>query len=842
MKKGSLILVMLLFCINTFSQKMPTEIVENIKTTEGIQLAEFVANELNYSLDKFDEKNKILTTKYIEWTSLAIMNRAVLKFEVSNNQLTITMIERQYKSDQGWVNSPMNLSKKNHKKYLEIFALRVTEVNADKKTKLQALSSSKLIKMFQHTIEEDGFVFKFIRFEKNKTGDLMTNPNMVLEVSVTNVSGKPVKLRNPGGPSTVSFKEVKTELRFINYSVDLAHNETVKLFFYFRNQNKDVLDEMFVSFGVMGDNERTVKITNYNVPVPFEIKENDSDISNIDLNEVEATIPTDGEQTSHPGVYESFLITRTENPKLQLAALHNDGSMVGFQLSEDLRVLKAITFRKNDTLSDFILLFNEDGSPKAARFGNDTYSFQRTEGEIYRVTNCNLSGEIINTSEIEFVPTLVRNINQEPYKSGKGPHAEEFLYAIDWGSFCYEILDQGSRFINIASCGAGIVTGPLTAIGPCGALVLDEIIRYVGEEHPYYKELVLAKNIFGLASMFPNPTKVVQNFDLDNFNTMLGGIIGSVDGLEEFLNKFVKPSESIENNIQSIMTSELDYERENGIAEITVLYKKLFTKKDKVIAIYKMNDDLSYSYYDEVIVDTHEGEVNFSIPFNGKYEARVYYDAENKNMCPFTIHGDDVAANPKFKNTRCMEIVFASGINAKWYSPNTQDEPEKTAILPCDMELASCVNSEISFYNLKPLVITWSGNSFFATATRLKTSSTVTFLIRGEISTDGKTIKKINYKMTAIKENIYNNSVEKEIKDITLENIIYDPKRKGFIAYKNKYGSTSGAENTLIDLKYRKTIIYSETTDYNYLVKYFKNNEYWTSYDGNFSLKLFFRE
>lgn len=118
MKKIIMLIAFLSILIGTNAQKIAEETVENINTKQAIQIIEAAAKELNYSIDKFDSQKMVLITKFFEWNSVAITNHAKLKFEVKDNTVLISMIERQYKSDKGWLNSPTNLSKRNHKKYI----------------------------------------------------------------------------------------------------------------------------------------------------------------------------------------------------------------------------------------------------------------------------------------------------------------------------------------------------------------------------------------------------------------------------------------------------------------------------------------------------------------------------------------------------------------------------------------------------------------------------------------------------------------------------------------------------------------------------------------------------
>ncbi|MEA3495140.1 MAG: hypothetical protein U9R42_03800, partial [Bacteroidota bacterium] len=167
MKKIIMLIAFLSILIGTNAQKIAEETVENINTKQVIQIIEAAAKELNYSIDKFDSQKMVLITKFFEWNSVAITNHAKLKFEVKDNTVLISMIERQYKSDKGWLNSPTNLSKRNHKKYIGSFANLITSIASDEKLKQDAIYNSVLIKMFKPYVVVQGLEWKFIKGLKN---------------------------------------------------------------------------------------------------------------------------------------------------------------------------------------------------------------------------------------------------------------------------------------------------------------------------------------------------------------------------------------------------------------------------------------------------------------------------------------------------------------------------------------------------------------------------------------------------------------------------------------------------------------------------------------------------
>jgi hypothetical protein len=260
------------FLFSANAQKTATITVENVNTEQAIQIIENAGVDLKYSFDKFDRTNKILITKFFSWTSIAITNRAKLKFEAKNNTVVITMIEREYKSSDGWTHAPTNLSKKNIKKYLGTFADKITEIAANNNLALAAVENSMLIKKFKPIIEKEGLIIKYIQATKNMEGPEFRLPNIVFELDITNTKSDTVILKNAGvDRGTGSFTEPKPEVRFRIYTATIAPGETAKLFLYIGRTEQVVFDELNFSFGLYYKEMAgiNVKLTSYNVTIPL---------------------------------------------------------------------------------------------------------------------------------------------------------------------------------------------------------------------------------------------------------------------------------------------------------------------------------------------------------------------------------------------------------------------------------------------------------------------------------------------------------------------------------------------------------------------------------------------
>ena len=285
MKKIIMLIAFLSILVGTNAQKIVEETVENINTKQAIQIIEATAKELNYSIDKFDSQKNVLITKFFEWSSIAITNHAKLKFEVKDNKVLITMIERQYKSDEGWTNSPTNLSKKNHKKYLGSFANKITSIASDKKLRKDAIYNSVLIKMFKPYVKVQGLEWKFIKGIKNASsyeGVNLSSLNYLIELTVTNTTSSKHNISMDGYSDnslsthrhTMMFDEPKGK----TYSIEIVPGETKKMFIYCdgkliqSEKGEDIITKFSFSYLFDAIAGKRTGVINYNMPIPFENK------------------------------------------------------------------------------------------------------------------------------------------------------------------------------------------------------------------------------------------------------------------------------------------------------------------------------------------------------------------------------------------------------------------------------------------------------------------------------------------------------------------------------------------------------------------------------------------
>lgn len=479
------------------------------------------------------------------------------------------------------------------------------------------------------------------------------------------------------------------------------------------------------------------------------------------------------EQKPLSGIYDNFAIIKTDNPKMQLLAIHKDGSMIGFNLTEDKKRVISVTFKKDLNSPDFVMFFDYEGNPKGAGFGDYVYVFQKAEGDQYKSLTYDKNGNCINKSKIELAHSSEIDQIIDPDKKSKGPNpGNVFISVITFKELNDWIQDQ-SEILNVVSCAIALPTG-LGAIGPCGTLIISEILKELPENHVYYDELVLAKELLSFIT-FSTPTSF-----FDKFSTIVGAMAASSDKINTLIEEYF-PTKVLIAPKPFIETTEKEYNRTNGVATIILKYSKFITNKNKTISLYKINTDKSFSFYDEYTVLNNQGEAKFDIPFNGDYEARVLYDNELKNKVQFSVVGDNVASTSKFCNFMCMDVQFAGSIHKDFYLNN---EKYATMIHHFSIETTSCSDGRISPYGtLKPIEIEWSGNTFYATTTKKSGVSTVIYSINGTISNNGNNLEHIKMKTISTWTSYNNMASSKETKEVTLENIPFNHRQSQFTIY-----------------------------------------------------------
>jgi hypothetical protein len=520
------------------------------------------------------------------------------------------------------------------------------------------------------------------------------------------------------------------------------------------------------------------------------------------------------------GEYEHFAFVKTENPRMQLLAFHEDGSMIGFRLDDNNEMVVSLAFRKNIDAPDFVLLFTEDGDIKGGGFGDYTYVFQKMENNQYMSFTYDKSKKLIEEKIIELPPLPIDYII-DPNENKSGPNSciaidPESVKELDYW------LEVVNRSLDVVSCAIAIPTG-LGAIGPCGSLLLGEILRELPKEHIYYNEILIAKMVFDRINFSP-PKLLLEKIAFITANMETITDLYDVSVVERIRGRLNSEPEPF------IKTDKTTYATIEGMAVITVDYSDFVTARYKKISIYRIEADKAF-LFDEIAVSNTEGDVTFSTPFSGNYEARIYYNSDSIKATSFSVTANSTSTS-KYSKYVCIDFLFSGYIN-KECKYNNQEEPN-TLVNSFRINTVSCEDSRISPYGLqKQLEIVWYNNTFYATTVSKFGVSTVSYFFEGRISNDGNTLQFLNVKSVGITDGYDNTSLTKETLEITMKNIPFDKNQDEFYI--------SNLTECIEQLSYLKTYVFYEDQEQNYTHRNVNKDGKKMAHDDafTFSLKFF---
>ena len=157
------------------------------------QVIEMALVENNFGTGKFDPAEGYLYSDWFQWTSIAITNHVRTYYTFDETKLIIHVVDRAYKSDEGWSEAIGNLSKKNYKKYVQVVADKINEIKVDDALVHKAIKTSKLLPAFNAINMIGDIEFKLLetwQTEENRP---------VLKYQVSNKGSKTINLKCFGG-------------------------------------------------------------------------------------------------------------------------------------------------------------------------------------------------------------------------------------------------------------------------------------------------------------------------------------------------------------------------------------------------------------------------------------------------------------------------------------------------------------------------------------------------------------------------------------------------------------------------------------------------------------------
>jgi hypothetical protein len=274
------ILCILIFFIPAFiyAQDTTSSEITGIENHTGVQIAEMAAIELGHKLTGFDRASLTIMTDWFEWTAIAIKNRARLRFDVKNDKITVSLIDHQYSSTEGWANSPTKFSKKNLEKYLGETVSKINKINDNPDDRKNAVYNSQLIPFFKPEIMSEGLTWRFMDGE-NKTDNkeytqihlsVTNTSNENLTIALGDVEFRESTVGNHGtmnGYSQTSFDRLTSGSDKV-WQTLVNPGETKEVFIYAQSKSAlpAVIPYFIFNFRI---NNRKIELVNNNLTIPF---------------------------------------------------------------------------------------------------------------------------------------------------------------------------------------------------------------------------------------------------------------------------------------------------------------------------------------------------------------------------------------------------------------------------------------------------------------------------------------------------------------------------------------------------------------------------------------------
>ncbi len=218
--------------------------------------------------------------------------------------------------------------------------------------------------------------------------------------------------------------------------------------------------------------------------------------------------------TKKPGIYDDFVVVKTDDPDMDLLAIHENGDIMGFDLWEDKKTVKTLVFKEGNDAEPIIMQFKKNGSPDYLVTDHCLVHINPTEENKFELTVTDVKGEIVGTNNIEIPKFDQTYIEIQQGQNNHGPANPNISY-INIDDYLSMYIGASSTITKAVSCGAGIAGGlaaeaatagaatPLVVVGviaACESIYFDLVAKYVGKDHFLYDELNLASDISSIIS------------------------------------------------------------------------------------------------------------------------------------------------------------------------------------------------------------------------------------------------------------------------------------------------------------------------------------------------------
>jgi len=221
-------------------------------------------------------------------------------------------------------------------------------------------------------------------------------------------------------------------------------------------------------------------------------------------------------KASIKGNFKDVILVQTGKPDMQVAAIHRNGSMIGYSLSPAYDKMLSLSYLSSPEESPLTVSFDESGRPGSAGYKDLVFLFRYDpEGIGYFIMGAAEELEYVTDTAIHVASPAADRVRQDA-ESDHGPLPPLPLY-VDASAVLSTLLDNSGTIVKTVMCGSAILSAGATlpmAIAPCGSLLFDVLARTLPENDIVGPEaLAMMSSAFSLAS-FSNPVATLEKLDV----------------------------------------------------------------------------------------------------------------------------------------------------------------------------------------------------------------------------------------------------------------------------------------------------------------------------------------
>jgi len=209
------------------------------------------------------------------------------------------------------------------------------------------------------------------------------------------------------------------------------------------------------------------------------------------------------------GIYEDLVIVKTGNEEMDLLAVHKNGTIVGYDLSDDKKTIKSLVFKEKEDSEAITTIFDKQGFPKGMVTDHIIVNISSIGENMAELTVLDLQGNKIGNNKIELPVNRQTTIKFQEDKNTHGPSNNYSIMFTNEDCFPCSLINS-STITRAIGCGTAVaagsaaaagsagLAGPLVVVGviaACESLYFDVVSKYLGKDHFAFDELILASEI-----------------------------------------------------------------------------------------------------------------------------------------------------------------------------------------------------------------------------------------------------------------------------------------------------------------------------------------------------------